>query len=135
MASLVAATTAASTSTLPYTYADIRRAARPGGSGPSLCLSTRSTADKPGSWVCAGFVPDWSGSDVWGRGDSNPHWHGPKPCASANWATAPGTPRESLSTATPRGAGAALEEHSRERPALSRRDRVPTAPAQRAPSP
>ena len=25
----------------------------------------------------------------WGRWDSNPHWHGPKPCASANWATAP----------------------------------------------
>ena len=28
----------------------------------------------------------------WGRWDSNPHWHGPKPCASANWATAPRTP-------------------------------------------
>src|SRR6478752_4554864 len=49
MAALVAATTAASTSTLPYTYADIRRAARPGGSGPSLRLITRSKADMPGS--------------------------------------------------------------------------------------
>src|SRR6478672_544784 len=112
MASLVAATTAASTSTLPYTYADIRRAARPGGSGPSLRLSTRPTADKPGSWVWAGVVPGWSGGDGGGRGDSHPHWHGPKPCACPNWATAPGAPRESLATATPRGAGAALEEHS-----------------------
>lgn len=25
----------------------------------------------------------------WARWDSNPHWHGPKPCASANWATGP----------------------------------------------
>ncbi len=38
-------------------------------------------------------IPDRSGGfaqvRTWGRRESNPHWHGPKPCASANWATAP----------------------------------------------
>lgn len=49
-----------------------------------------------------GVPAEQAGAKIeWARWDSNPHWHGPKPCASANWATGPRDMQPSVSAFGP----------------------------------